>query len=199
MHYRINAGVLPLDHWANDPEQGGGRILGEVCHFIDLLTFLNGAPPVEVHTRDIANPGQYAGDNVILSLTFANGSHATVTYLANGDRSFSKERLEIFGGGCAAVLEDFRRLELVRNSKKKVIRSMLRQDKGHGGEWQAFANAVQSGGPSPIPLEEIVSTTLSTLRAMDSRCTGHAVKINAGEFIAASIASDFAVQEPIAT
>lgn len=199
LHYRVNAGPLPSDHWTNDPEQGGGRILGEVCHFIDLLSFMNGAPPVEVHARDVANAGQYSGDNVVLSLAFANGSQGTITYVANGDRSFSKERLEIFGGGCAAVLEDFRRLELVRHGKKKVFRSRLRQDKGHRHEWNVFVDAIRRGGPSPIAFEEIVSTTLTTLKAMNSRCIGSPVKINTAEFIAAALIEDYAVQEPVAT
>src|SRR4029077_15964142 len=97
MHYRINAGALPPDHWINDPEQGGGRILGEVCHFADLLMFLAVSPIVEVEARSIKNSGRYSGDNLLISIHFANGSEGTMHYLANGDRSFSKERIEVFG------------------------------------------------------------------------------------------------------
>ncbi len=199
LHYRVNAGPLPLDHWTNDPEQGGGRILGEVCHFVDLLSFLNGSLPTEVHTRDLANAGKYSGDNVVLSLTFANGSLGTITYVANGDRSFSKERLEVFGGGCAAVLEDFRRLELFRHGRKKIFRSPLRQDKGHRDEWAAFVRAIRAGGPSPISFEEIVSTTLVTLGAMQSRCLGSPIKINTAEFVADSLVGGYLAQEPVGT
>src|SRR5438552_2046794 len=99
LHYRVNAGHISHDHWVNDPEQGGGRILGEVCHFIDFLIFLTGSAPVEVSTRSLANSGKYSDDNVIISLQFANGSHGTVSYLANGDRSYSKERVEVFARG----------------------------------------------------------------------------------------------------
>ena len=120
LHYRINAGYLPPDHWVNDREQGGGRILGEVCHFVDLLMFLAASPIVEVEARTVGNSGRYSGDNVIVSLRFANGSEGTISYLANGDRAFSKERIEVFGGGSAAVLEDFRRLELVRDGRKEI-------------------------------------------------------------------------------
>ncbi|HSS99553.1 MAG TPA: Gfo/Idh/MocA family oxidoreductase, partial [Terriglobales bacterium] len=91
LNYRINAGYIPADHWVNDPEQGGGRILGEVCHFVDLLTFLAGALPIEIQTRNVANPGQYSGENVAISLTFANGTQGTITYIASGDKSYSKE------------------------------------------------------------------------------------------------------------
>src|SRR5215472_8502583 len=101
MHYRVNAGSIPRDHWLNDPDQGGGRILGEVCHFVDFLSFLAGAQPVEVHAQGVVNGGRYSGDNVVAWLEFANGSRGTITYLANGDRAFSKERVEAFGGGVA--------------------------------------------------------------------------------------------------
>ena len=118
LHYRINAGYLPPDHWVNDREQGGGRIRGEVCHFVDLLMFLAASPVVEVDARGVGNSGRYSGDNVLVSLRFGNGSEGTISYLANGDRVFSKERIEVFGGGSTAVLEDFRRLELVRGGRK---------------------------------------------------------------------------------
>src|SRR5262249_1928900 len=131
LHYRVNAGFIPADHWLNDPEQGGGRIIGEVCHFVDFLTFLVGSAPVEVQTLSLANSGKYSNDNVICSLRFAEGSQGTISYLANGDKSYSKERVEVFGGGSVAVLNDFRRLELVAGSRKHVLRSLLRQDKGH--------------------------------------------------------------------
>ncbi len=183
LHYRVNAGYIPPDHWLNDPEQGGGRIRGEVCHFVDLLCFLAGAVPTEVQTRALENPGRYSGDNVVIALQFANGSQGTIGYFANGDRSFSKERIEVFGGGAAGVLEDFRLLELVRHGRKQTFRSRLRQDKGHRGEWEAFASAIRGGAASPIPFDEIVSTTLTTLRAAESRSSGLAVQIAAEDFI----------------
>jgi len=183
LHYRVNAGPLPPDHWVNDSQQGGGRILGEVCHFIDFLTFLAGTSPIEVQTRDLTNSSQSCGDNAILSLQFADGSQGTISYLANGDRTYSKERTEVFGEGAVAVLDDFRRLELVRHGRKKVVRSRFRQDKGHRGEWEAFTTSIRSGGPSPILFDEIVATTLATLRAVESRSSGRAVPIDTPDFI----------------
>jgi len=184
MHYRVNAGYLAPDHWLNDPEQGGGRMLGEVCHFVDFLSFLAGAPPVEVQTRALANSGQYSGDNVAVSLQFANGSQGAITYLANGDRRFSKERIEVFGGGSVAVLEDFRSLELIRHGRKRIFRSRLRQDKGHRAEWQAFASAIRNGSQAPISFAELVATTLATLAAENSRLSGQPVRVDAAAFIA---------------
>jgi predicted dehydrogenase len=172
LHYRVNAGFLPSDHWLNDPQQGGGRIVGEVCHFVDFLSFLTGASPVEIETRSLPNRGRYSNDNVVCSLRFADGSQGTISYLASGDTAYSKERLEVFGGGSVAVLEDFRRLELIRGGTKRIFRSRLRQDKGHRGEWEAFVKAIQTGAESPIPLCEIVSTMLATFALEQSRCLG---------------------------
>ncbi len=183
LHYRINAGYISPDHWVNDPEQGGGRVLGEVCHFVDFLTFLTGVLPIEVQSRNVANPGRYSGENVAISLTFANGSHGTITYIASGDKSYSKERIEVFGGGVVAMLEDFRRLELTRDGRKQVIKSHWRQDKGHRGEWEAFVTGLRKGNGSPIPFDEIVSTTLATLRAVESQAAGTARAIDVAGFI----------------
>jgi predicted dehydrogenase len=173
----------------NDPAQGGGRLLGEVCHFVDFLSFLVGAHPLTVEARGLTNHDRYSDDNVIISLQFPDGSQGTVTYVANGDKSYSKERVEVFGGGAVAVLEDFRRLELVRSGRKQVIRSFIRQDKGHVSEWKLFARSVTSGEDAPIPFEEIIASTLSTLRVAESRSFGGIVRVNAAEFLASASAS----------
>jgi predicted dehydrogenase len=182
LHYRVNAGFLDRDHWVNDPEQGG-RILGEACHFVDFLTFLADALPIEVQARGVTSLESCSDDTAVISLRFANGSQGTINYLANGDRSYSKERVEVFGGGAVAVLEDFRRLELVRNGRKQTFRSPFRQDKGHRAEQEVFAAAVRSRSESPIPFEEIVSTALATLRAVESRSSGQPVEVNTAAFI----------------
>jgi predicted dehydrogenase/threonine dehydrogenase-like Zn-dependent dehydrogenase len=184
LHYRINAGYIPRNHWVNDPQQGGGRIISEVCHFIDFVAFLAGSAPVEVSTRSLPDDGEYSGDNVMISLQFANGSQGTIDYLANGDRAYSKERVEVFGGKSTAVLEDFRLLELVRHGKKEVLRSRFRQDKGYLGEWRAFVDAIPSGGNSPIAFEEIIATTLATFAAVSSRSTGKSVSVDCNAFLA---------------
>jgi predicted dehydrogenase len=132
---------------------------------------------VEVETRSLLNPGKYSNDNVLCSLRFADGSQATISYLANGDKSYSKERIEVFGGGSVAVLEDFRRLELIRDGKNRTFRSPLRQDKGHRGELEAFVAAIQSGSESPIPFSEIVTTMLTTFALEESRCLGRPVAV----------------------
>jgi predicted dehydrogenase len=186
MHYRINAGYLPPDHWVHDREQGGGRIIGEVCHFVDLLMFLVGSPVADVEARAIGNSGRYSGDNVLISLRFGNGSEGTISYLANGDRAFSKERIEVFGGGSTAVLDDFRRLELVRNGRKETIRSRWRQDKGHRGEWDAFVKSVQTQDEAPIRFEDLVCSTLATFRLDESVATGNRLVVDTAAFFDAA-------------
>jgi predicted dehydrogenase len=183
MHYRVNAGYLPPEHWVHDPDQGGGRILGEVCHFVDFLMFLGSSFLVEVRASSLANSGRYSGDNVVVSLRFANGSVGTVEYLANGDKSFSKERIEVFGGGAVAVVEDFRHLELVRHGKKQTMRARWRQDKGHCGECEALASAIREGQTAPIPFDQIVAATLATLRIRDSLALGRPVSVDAAAFV----------------
>jgi predicted dehydrogenase/threonine dehydrogenase-like Zn-dependent dehydrogenase len=183
MNYRVNAGALPADHWTNDPEVGGGRILGEVCHFVDFLSFIAGSHPVEVQVRPLPSASRRDDESVLISLRFADGSEGTIHYLINGDRSFSKERIEVFGGGAVAALEDFRRLEMTRFGRKSTATARWRQDKGHRGEWQAFADCLRSGSSAPIPFQSIVSTTLTTLGIVKSRATGQPVTIDTQEFL----------------
>ncbi len=188
IHYRVNAGYIPADHWVNDPEQGGGRILGEVCHFVDFLCFLAEACPIEVQAQAVGNPGQYSMDNVVASLKFANGTLGTISYLANGDKSAAKERVEVFGGGLIAILEDFRRLELVRNGRKQITRARWgrNKDKGHQAEMQVFVDALR-GKTLPIPFEQVVGSMLATLRLQNSCQTGQPLTVALSEFVTSAL------------
>ena len=187
MHYRVNAGFIPSDHWVNDPELGGGRILGEVCHFVDFLSFLAGACPVEVQAQSVGNAGQYSMDNIVAQLRFPNGTLGTITYVASGDKSASKERVEIFGGASVAILEDFRQLELVRNGRKRTERARLEQDKGHKAEMQAFVDALLGKTAPPIPFEEIVGSTLATLRLHNACQTGQTLAVDWRQFMVSAL------------
>lgn len=177
MLYRVNAGTVPLTHWVQDPGQGGGRIIGEVCHFIDLMTFVCGSLPIEVSAYALPDDTRYRQDNVSISLRFANGSVGTVVYEANGDRSAGKERLEVSGGGRTAILDDFHRLDEFAGGQRRTTRSMLRQDKGHKAEWEAFARAVATGGPPPIPYEQLFAVTTASFAAVDSLRSGQRVAV----------------------
>jgi len=175
LHYRVNAGYIPLDHWTQDPAIGGGRILGEVCHFVDLLACLAGGPAVSVLAQAAPDGGRYRRDNLTVSLRFAGGSVGTVLYAANGDRSLGKERLEVFGGGRAAVLDDFHTLHLHAGGKTRTRRAA--PDKGHGAEMRALVDAVRAGQPSPVPFSESVHATRVTFAILESLNTGRAVDL----------------------
>jgi predicted dehydrogenase/threonine dehydrogenase-like Zn-dependent dehydrogenase len=165
-HYRVNAGYIPLNHWTQDEALGGGRIIGEACHFIDLITFLVGAPPVSVSAQALPNNGKYREDNVSMTFIFPDGSIGVVDYLANGDKSMPKERLEVFCEGMIAVLDDYVSLTTVKDGKKKV--ESMAQDKGQKAEMTAFAAAIKNGGEPPIPCEHLIGVTKSTFAAVES-------------------------------
>ncbi len=174
-HYRVNAGFIQSNHWTQDPAIGGGRIIGEACHFIDVLTFLVGAPPVAVTAHALPNNGKYSEDNVSMTFTFPDGSIGVVDYLANGDKSVPKERLEVFCEGMVAVLDDYVSLTTVKDGRKKVESGA--QDKGWKGEMAAFAEAIQSGGEAPIPYEQLIGVTKSTFAAVESIRSRNPVEI----------------------
>jgi predicted dehydrogenase/threonine dehydrogenase-like Zn-dependent dehydrogenase len=160
----VNAGAIPPDHWTQDPGVGGGRIIGEACHFVDLLRFLAGAPIVSLQARAM---GDAAGalirdDKVSFTLGFANGSFGTVHYLANGSTAFPKERLDVFCAGRVLELDNFRRL---RGYGWRAFKKMnlFRQDKGQTACARAFVEAVKAGGVSPIPFAEILEVSRATI------------------------------------
>ncbi len=166
VHYRVNAGLIPLNHWTQDPEVGGGRIVGEGCHFVDFVTFLVGDSPVSVSAHALPDNGRYRADNVSMTFTFPDGSIGVVDYLANGDKSFPKERVEVFCGGQIAVLDDFVSLQTVKDGKKKEERGA--QNKGWVDEWKVFARAIRDGGEPPIPYEHLIGVTQATFAALES-------------------------------
>jgi len=155
----VNAGAVPQDHWVQDAAIGGGRIIGEACHFVDLLRFLAGSPVQAHHSTRME---ALSGDTVTLQLAFSDGSIGTIHYFANGSRRFPKERLEVFADGGILQLDNFRRL---RGFGWPGFGSMnlWRQDKGQRACAQAFVNAVRDDGPSPIPFEEVVEVTRTTI------------------------------------
>jgi predicted dehydrogenase len=166
--YRINAGYIPLSHWTQDTEQGGGRIIGEGCHFVDFLSYLVGQPPTVVTARALPDNGRYHQDNVVITLTFGDGSLGTILYLANGDKSFPKEKVEVFRAGRVAVLDDFRSLEMVKDGHHQVVRDRFGQNKGHRAAWKSFLDAVKAGGPPPIPYSTLIGVTRATFQATEA-------------------------------
>lgn len=164
-HYRVNAGFLPPTHWTQDPETGGGRMVGEGCHFIDFLTYLVGQPPAGIEVHALPDVGIYHQDNVLVTLTFPDGSVGTLAYLANGDRAVPKERLEIFCGGMVAILDDFRQLEITLKGRRTVTRLPFGQDKGHRAAWSAFVESIRTGGLPPIPYDQLLAVSRAAIQA----------------------------------
>jgi len=176
VHYRVNAGYIPLNHWTQDETIGGGRIIGEGCHFVDFITFLIGVVPVNVSAHALSDNGKYREDNVSMTFTFPDGSIGVVDYLANGDKSFPKERIEVFCGGSVAVLDDFRSLQMTKDGNRKEVK-LAAQDKGQKNEMQVFTKAILEGGEPPISYEQLIGVTKSTFAAMVSLRKNESVEI----------------------
>ena len=168
--YRVSAGCLDRNHWTHDLTQGGGRILGEVCHFVDSLAFLAGGPVVSVHAAGCIDAGVpiQAADNVVATLTFENGSVGTIVYSAQGAPKVRKERVEAFAGARTIVLDDYLGLSLHASGERAVERKARTQDKGHREEVRRFVDAIAAGGPSPIPLGELENVSAATLAIVES-------------------------------
>jgi predicted dehydrogenase/threonine dehydrogenase-like Zn-dependent dehydrogenase len=179
LSYRVNAGPVPGDSWLHHPEEGGGRIIGEVCHFVDLAQFLIGEEPVEVFAHALGGPAGALHDTVVITLRFHGGSVASINYFATGDKSFPKERIELFGGGAIGVLDDFRQLTISRGGRRKRWRR-LSQEKGFDEEVRAFLAASRGEAEPPIPLRSLVLTARATFAIEESLRTGLPVPVHAG-------------------
>ncbi len=163
--YTVNAGSIPADHWTQDPEVGGGRIVGEACHFIDFARYLIGASVTDVRVMPMGGHTEAATpDSVTITLCFAEGSIATVHYLANGGRTFPKERVEVFAAGAALRLDNFRSLTSYSWPGARTLRSW-KQDKGNRACMAAFIEATRTGGAAPIPLSELLEVSRVSLEA----------------------------------
>jgi polar amino acid transport system substrate-binding protein len=175
MLYRINAGYISADTWIQDTEFGGGRIIGEVCHFVDFLTFMNGSPPISVYAAAMTYPSN-SNDTLNVSLRYENGSIGTISYFANGDKSMPKEKIEIFTNGCIAVLDDFKTLAIHSDGRKKG-KKLLSQDKGQKTEVKQFIEAILNGTGEVIPFKDIHSSSLVTFKIIESIRSGECLRI----------------------
>ena len=164
----VNAGVIPGDSWVHDPHSGGGRIVGEGCHFIDLLRFLAGSSITSCHAVPLGRAGglQITEDKTSITLTFANGSVGTVHYLGNGSKAFPKERLEVFAAGRVLQLGDFKTLQAWSWPGFRKL-NLRKQDKGHAAAISAFVAALAEGASAPIPFDELVEVSRVSIAAAD--------------------------------
>jgi len=172
VNYRVNAGFIPPSHWLHDPEQGGGRLVGEGCHFIDFLCFLTGRRPLEISAAALPDQGKYSLDNFLVTIKFEDGSLGTLSYLANGSKRFGKEYVEVFNGGKIGILDDFRSLQLIDENRTTIQKSTLRQDKGHQAAWKAFLTAIRAGSSEPIPYDQLLVSSYAVLASRQALLTG---------------------------
>lgn len=167
--YRVNCGRISPESWIQDSHEGGGRIIGEVCHFIDLMHFLTGAVTTRVYAESIVSRNQQIvdQDSVFITLRFSDGSNGSIAYLAEGDKVMPKERVEIYGEGKTFILDDFRSATTYRNGREQTSR-LRNQDKGQSYEIKAVCAVVLGGTPAPISLDDLASTTRATFRILES-------------------------------
>lgn len=175
MVYRVNAGAIPADSWIQDIEVGGGRVIGEVCHFVDFLTFMNGSLPVSVFASAM-DDAKGLNDVITVTLKFRNGSVGTICYYSNGDKGMAKEQVEVFSSGVSMVLDDFRNLIIYAGGKKKTEK-LLSQSKGQKEEVHSFVRSVSKGESNPISWEDVYSSSLVTFKVLESMREGMVVKI----------------------
>jgi predicted dehydrogenase/NADPH:quinone reductase-like Zn-dependent oxidoreductase len=167
MHMTVNAGQIPADHWVHDPARGGGRIIGEGCHFIDLLSHLADSPVVRVGCEMFGRGPSVKDDKAAITLAFEDGSVGSISYFANGSRAYGKELLEVFSDGRVFRLENFRRVVSYGGPRAGGLIA-LSQDKGHAAEFSAFIESLKSGGGPLIPLEQLVNASLASFAAVRS-------------------------------
>ncbi len=178
MIYRVNSGAIPTDSWLHRPEEGGGMLVGEMVHFIDLMQFICGEKPTQVYAQKMkVGTDQLADhDNVSITVTFDGGSTGTLCYNTVGDEAVSKERLEVYGGGQVATLDDFRRLEVTKDGATSTSRAW-NQDKGQENQMSETVQAFRSRGKSPIPFDELVTGMQAVFAAQRSLTNGQPVEV----------------------
>lgn len=176
--YRVNAGFLGKESWYQDPAQGGGRILGEVCHFLDYIVFLTGSPIARVVASGLRDERGHwrADDNLSVTAECADGSVGTVLYAAAGDPAMPKERVEVLGRGRSGVLDNYQSLTLWSGNRKKT-KNALAVDKGHAAEIERWIESLRTSAPPPIAWPELYNVSRATLATIESLAHGHPVGV----------------------
>jgi predicted dehydrogenase/threonine dehydrogenase-like Zn-dependent dehydrogenase len=181
IYYRVNAGYIPKEHWVHDLEEGGGRIIGEVCHFVDLFQFLTNSAPEKVYATKIsAKEPVIESDNVEIMIDFSNGSRGSILYTSLGSKAASKEYIEIFTDDTVAIIDNFKSGKFFRKNRLKKLRR-FNLDKGHHKEFETFTKAILNGEPAPISMEEQILATLVTFKILESLEKKEPVEINLSE------------------
>ncbi len=182
---RVNVGYISPDVWVHDPEQGGGNIVGEVCHFVDLIQALTQSYPVNVFARAVRSESEaiIPEDNVVVTLSMADGSVGNIVYTTSGNKTYQRERVEVFAGGGVGVIENFKRALWVQAGRRKKFGNILTGvDRGHRAEMRILIDSLREGKPFPVPFESYVATTRATFAAMESLRVGRPVSIQPADW-----------------
>ena len=172
----MNAGHIPANVWVHDMKTGGGRIIGEACHYLDLITFLTGSKIKAVCMNAMGVNPQANVDSASILLQYENGSTGVVNYFANGSKAYAKERIEVYAQERTIITDNFCVTEGFGTKNFTKLKTKL--DKGHAAQFKLLADRVKSGGESLIPVDEIVNTTLASFAAIESLMTRQWVTIN---------------------
>ena len=180
IQYRVNAGYVPKDSWIQT-EEGGDRIVGEICHFVDLIEYLTEALPERVQVESISGQSEryLSNDNLIVQIKMSDGSVASILYSAMGDKAFPRERIEIFRDGSVCLLDNFRKLEFVKGGRRRSIKRFGIQW-GHREELRTFFSCIMEGKPLPVGIQEYIATTLTTFAIREAMVKGESVKVMKG-------------------
>ena len=165
----MNAGEIPLSHWTQDMNVGGGRIIGEACHYVDLITYLTGSSVESVIMNSLGINSNENTDNAVIILKYKNGSQGVINYFSNGSKAYSKERIEVYSNGRTMIIDNFRKSEYFGFKSSGMKKT---QDKGHFDQFKLFVERLKNGGEATIPFNEIINTSKTVIAAIESLKTG---------------------------
>ena len=178
VHCTVNAGALAAGDWTYDADEGGGRIIGEVCHFVDLVQYFTASTPARVYCETLSSGGYRPSDNVVITLKMAEGAIGSVTYVAGGDKRFPREHVEVFGGGAVGTIANFKGATFTQGGRGQRLRRWLGVDRGYRSEMELLCSAIRDGGPPPTDFSEYVYTSLATFAAEEALGQGMPIELH---------------------
>ena len=171
----MNAGFIPKDHWVHDLESGGGRIIGEACHIIDVCVFLSGSLVESVCMNNLGESSDSVTDNASILLKFQNGSNAVINYFSNGSKKYSKERVEVYSKERTWIVDNYRKTEAFGVNGFRTLKTKI--DKGHKNQFHELIQRTQNGGKPLIPIDEIINVTQVSFAAIESMKSRKWIKV----------------------
>ena len=178
IHYRVNAGFVPKSHWVHSEEEGRSRIVGEICHFVDMLIFLTGSNPTKIYAERVKGDDQSIinNDNINITISFQDGSVGNIFYTASGDKAFSRERVEIYSEGKTIVIDDYKETIIYFNGKRKSYKT-INQDMGYRNELENFIDVIKGKSKSLLTYREIYDSTSTIFKIEESITKGEPIEL----------------------